>query len=185
MPTVHDVANYFLVLAARKSSGVTHMKLQKLCYYAQGFTLGMRGQRLFDARFRAWEYGPVCYDLWRRFQYRRDVLSAPNDFDPDALDEDTRSLIEMVDARFSGYSAMQLSKLTHREQPWRDAFQRAREHGSDEIADESMQRFFAPRIDQLDVCEAPPPADHDRVRALLQAHPEWAAETEASLQALG
>ena len=37
MITVFDVANYFLTLEGNdEDEGITNLKMQKLCYYAQG-----------------------------------------------------------------------------------------------------------------------------------------------------
>ena len=47
MPTVHDVAGCLLRLADRDRSGIAHLKLQKLVYYAQAFHLGSEAEPLF------------------------------------------------------------------------------------------------------------------------------------------
>jgi uncharacterized phage-associated protein len=42
------------------------MKLQKLCYYAQGWWLAWTGAPLFPEDSQAWASGPICptlYDL--------------------------------------------------------------------------------------------------------------------------
>jgi len=43
------------------------MKLQKLCYYAQGYALA-EGNELFSDDFQAWQHGPVVYDLYTKHQ---------------------------------------------------------------------------------------------------------------------
>ena len=48
MPTVHDVAGCLLRLADRDRSGIAHLKLQKLVYYAQAFHLGSEDEPLFS-----------------------------------------------------------------------------------------------------------------------------------------
>ena len=74
MPTVFDVANYFIVATKReRESGlsddlITNLKLQKLVYYAQGFSLAMNGEPLFDALIEAWEHGPVCPILYKKYK---------------------------------------------------------------------------------------------------------------------
>lgn len=46
---------------------VSNLKLQKVLYMAQMYYMGQNdGERLFDAGFEAWEFGPVVPDLYRR-----------------------------------------------------------------------------------------------------------------------
>ena len=40
------------------------MKLQKLCYYAQAWSLAWDGVPLFNEDFQAWANGPVCRELY-------------------------------------------------------------------------------------------------------------------------
>ncbi|WP_277963588.1 hypothetical protein [Pseudomonas sp. RIT-To-2] len=48
MPDLEDVAHYFLELEG-DAGEISNLKLQKLVYDAQGFSLALRGQPLFDA----------------------------------------------------------------------------------------------------------------------------------------
>lgn len=53
-------------ICARGNWGVTNLALQKLLYMAQMVHLGRTGQRLVDANFQAWDYGPVEPNLYRQ-----------------------------------------------------------------------------------------------------------------------
>jgi hypothetical protein len=64
MPGIFDVARYIL----NKLGGTTSMKLQKLCYYAQAWTLAWDDEPLFAENFQAWAGGPVCYELFKAHQ---------------------------------------------------------------------------------------------------------------------
>ena len=49
--------------------GITHLKLQKLLYYAQGVFLSMNnGNKLFSERIMAWEHGPVVKEVYDYFK---------------------------------------------------------------------------------------------------------------------
>lgn len=64
MATVYDVADYILGSCGPMSA----MKLQKLVYYAQAWSLVWDEQPLFPDDFEAWANGPVVrslYDLHR------------------------------------------------------------------------------------------------------------------------
>lgn len=57
MKKVSAVANEFL----EKSDKISVLKLVKLCYIAQGFSLAVLDRPIFnDDRIEAWKYGPVA-----------------------------------------------------------------------------------------------------------------------------
>lgn len=60
MTSIFDVAAYVL----DKLGVMTTMKLEKLCYYSQAWSLVWDERRLFPERFEAWANGPVCPDLY-------------------------------------------------------------------------------------------------------------------------
>lgn len=56
-----DVAKYFLFLARNREAGdtISNLKIQKMLYYAQGYSLALFNKPLFDDRIEAWKHGPV------------------------------------------------------------------------------------------------------------------------------
>lgn len=55
MLTCFDAADYFLSKIDEDAGDViTNLKLQKLVYYAQGFSLALCGRPLFAERIEAW-----------------------------------------------------------------------------------------------------------------------------------
>lgn len=64
-----DVARYLIGLAAgeKEPDLLTHLRLQKLLYYVQGWHLGVFGRRMFDARIEAWTNGPVVREVFPSF----------------------------------------------------------------------------------------------------------------------
>ena len=61
MLSVFDVAKYILQM---DTNGMTTMKLQKLCYYCQAYSLGWTNEKLFYEDIYAWKNGPVCRTLF-------------------------------------------------------------------------------------------------------------------------
>ncbi|WP_457492163.1 Panacea domain-containing protein [Tardiphaga sp. P5_C7] len=53
-------------ICARGNWGVTNLALQKILYMAHMVHLGRTGQRLVEAEFQAWDYGPVEPNLYRQ-----------------------------------------------------------------------------------------------------------------------
>lgn len=118
MATVFDVAKYIL----KKTGTITTMKLQKLVYYCQAWSLGWDEVPLFNEEFEAWANGPVSPDLFAKHRGRFVVGSSflsdiPDyDFNPEA--------IETMDSVLQFYGDKEpqwLSELTHKEAPWKEA----------------------------------------------------------------
>ena len=124
------VANFFL-----DKEPLTQMKLHKLLFYAHGWHLGFKGRPLIDETFEAWTYGPVVPSIraeFRSFGSRPiDVpayMLSPLDgrFEPvppvDGADGFSGELLERVWKVYKGFSASQLSALTHKpDSPWTQA----------------------------------------------------------------
>jgi uncharacterized phage-associated protein len=128
------IANYFLDLAASANQFLTQMKLQKLVYFAHGWNLGLTGKPLINEHIQAWSYGPVVRSLYNCFREfgsgplldgaTEVVQTGSNPFQfettkPSILDERTerpeltRVLLDKIWSVYGGYSAIQLSNLTH------------------------------------------------------------------------
>lgn len=99
---------------------MTAMKLQKLAYYSQAWHLVWEERLLFEERIQAWANGPVVYELYQAHRGRFTVDTVAGG-DSGALDEDEKSTVDAVLSTYLPLSAQQLSELTHREDPWRDA----------------------------------------------------------------
>ncbi|HJQ01145.1 MAG TPA: type II toxin-antitoxin system antitoxin SocA domain-containing protein [Jatrophihabitans sp.] len=116
MATVLDVAEYIL----RQHGPMTATKLQKLCYYSQAWHLVWEERPLFADRIEAWANGPVSPKLYQRhrLEYMVDHVDGGN---PDALDPAEAESVDVVLQFYGDRSGAELSELTHREAPWRDA----------------------------------------------------------------
>ena len=116
MVSVFDVAKYIL----EKKGQVSAMKLQKLVYYAQAWSLVWDEEALFDSRIEAWANGPVCRELYT--EHRRQFLLNAQSFESgcsDNLREYQKDTINAVLRDYGNKTAQQLSDLTHVENPWR------------------------------------------------------------------
>jgi len=116
MVSVHDVAAYIL----QNRGPMTAMKLQKLCYYSQAWNLVWEEQPLFHEEFQAWANGPVCPELYSRHRGLFQVSDWPAG-DSKALSSIEASTVDIVLDFYGDRPAHELSELTHRESPWRDA----------------------------------------------------------------
>ena len=114
--SVHDVAAYIL----EQAGSMTAMKLQKLCYYAHAWHLVWEEEPLFSERIEAWANGPVCRDLYdlHRGQF---TVSKWSKGDSSRLGTKETSSIDPIIKYYGKKSAHELSELTHREDPWKNA----------------------------------------------------------------
>lgn len=118
MATVHDVAAYIL----SKQGAMSAMKLQKLCYYSQAWNLVWEEEPLFQERIEAWANGPVVRELYAEhrghFGVTKDLLTRG---DAMMLTERERQNVDIVLEFYGDRPAHELSELTHREAPWKEA----------------------------------------------------------------
>ncbi|MFZ4705407.1 MAG: Panacea domain-containing protein [Bacteroidales bacterium] len=148
--SANDLAEFVL----KKSGELSHLKLQKLIYYIQGYHLGMFDEPLFEEDFEAWVHGPVQPELFHAIKdisrLHDDIAFIQDDGVPEpevklqGLNMDQHELIEEIIREFGHLSGMQLEAMTHSEAPWKDA---RRGIGPGEkcnniISKESMRSFF-------------------------------------------
>lgn len=94
------------------------MKLQKLCYYAQGYALAS-GEILFPEDFQAWQHGPVIHELYDK--YRDYKWHQITDDDLGEPDRDVYEYLRDIVSAYGRYDGAALSTMTHREKPWLEA----------------------------------------------------------------
>ncbi len=140
MATAHDVAAYII----NKNGPLSAMKLEKLVYYSQAWSLVWDDRPLFDDQIQAWANGPVVPALYDKHRKQFSISEWP-DGNPAALDA---TAIETIDVVLDGYgvhNAQALSDLTHREAPWRDARSGLAddERGDREITLVSMMEYYS------------------------------------------
>lgn len=142
MANVYDVAKYFLAQADEDVGDlISNLKLQKLCYYAQGFHLAMFNRPLFDETIEAWMHGPVSPDLYQRYkEYKGGAIPCPDDVDFSVFTDEQRELLDEVYAVYGQFSAWKLRNMTHEESPWVDT------PTNGVITQERMRDFFVTRL---------------------------------------
>lgn len=120
MSTIFVPARHILRIKGEMSS----LKLQKLCYYSQAWTMVWDDKPLFNEDFEAWVNGPVCRVLWEYFKGRFTVKfkDIGNEYDDiNELTEKEKSNIKSVVDYYGDKTPQYLSDLTHMEDPWKEA----------------------------------------------------------------
>lgn len=141
MAKVLDVARYVLNHAGPMST----MKLEKLVYYCQAWSLAWDGVPLFDEDFQAWANGPVCPALYTT---HKGLFTLPqNHYDDQKPYPFTQTQLDTLNAVLEGYADKEpqwLSELTHKERPWRETRQGIKpgEPSQRVISKELMQEYY-------------------------------------------
>jgi len=138
MSSAHDLAAYIL----QKQGPLTAMKLQKLCFFSQAFSLGLFNEPLFSEEIEAWVDGPIVRALWNRHAGGHTIKQWNGN--PVAIPEDKQPFIDTVLYFYGEMPAQELSNLTHEGQPWLDARKglRPNEPGSRVISHDAMRHFY-------------------------------------------
>ena len=142
--TALDIAKWFINATDRESGdAITHLKVQKLVYYAQGWALAYFDTPLFAEDLEAWAHGPVAPSVYRHFRETR-FQAIPEQPITRRIVGDVEALLESVNEKYGIYTAKRLEGMTHSEDPWRkargDVASEAR--SSNIIAKEDMKTFF-------------------------------------------
>ncbi len=103
-----------------RNSTVDPLKLQKLLYYAQAWSMVFRESPMFIEAIEAWVHGPVVRSVYQEFKsysYENISLSAETlDISADEL-----RIIDLVCDVYGQKTGRFLEDLTHSEKPWINA----------------------------------------------------------------
>jgi uncharacterized phage-associated protein len=154
---IQDACDYIIVQLTEDGSYLNVLKLHKLLYYCQAWSLAFgRGPLFPQNNFQAWVHGPVSRTIYDRFMQTK-AMYAPvaledvrPGFDPMALAEADRSLVNTVLEVYAPLSGDQLEEMTHQEEPWVEARAGVSPSARCEtvIRNETMQRYYGARLQQ-------------------------------------
>lgn len=152
-----QVAREFATLAKQENdNNFTAMKLQKLLYYSQAWSLHRHGLPLFSEKIRAWDNGPVVPQVFQKFRGRyRLSFTEPELDQPSGLDDIDKELVFGVWQLYKRYTGDDLSELTHAYAAYQKARAKAGTlHRNPEIRHSDMvgevQEYVRQQVDQID-----------------------------------
>lgn len=152
---INDTADYVIRrLTGDEAAPLIHLKLQKLLYYIQAWSLGIEGQTMFEGKFEAWVHGPVNREIYDRFQEKSlyGFISADDMEKPDVCLPDTDSdFVDYILDNYAGYSGTQLERMTHEELPWQEARRgyAPTDRCTVEISEHTMKLFYGQRWKEI------------------------------------
>lgn len=142
MLPVMDVARFIVNYSNEKDYSISNLKLQKLLYFVQAYYLSYTDahQACFKEDIQAWDFGPVVPEVYKAFkQYGGNnipyitsyfVYDEKNiwtirrvEFKKSCIPLEDQKNIEEVVEMFKDYTASDLVKLTHNQDPWKKTYQ--------------------------------------------------------------
>lgn len=145
-----EIANFLLELFKFDEEGLTNLKLNKLLYFAQGFSYQRLGKPLFADEIEAWSYGPVVSEVYKIFQPCGRNPITPTDEIVELSSEEEELLIDVA-REYGRYSASGLVSMTHKAgTPWSQVY---KQHENKVISQTLIKDYFIEGEDQLPMLE--------------------------------
>jgi len=144
-----DIAAWFIdfndrFVAKEDAELISPMKLEKLLYYAQAAFVAIDGKRLFDDEIEAWEHGPVVPAVYRTYKkYGASGIPESETGAAPSVNEHTNAMLFGVYEKYGKYSASELRRMTHGEEPYIDAVTRGYNSA---ITIESIKDYFTKTV---------------------------------------
>lgn len=112
------VATWFINHADRDAGeAVTHLKLQKLVYYAEAWFLANFDRSLFNDHLQAWTHGPVSPAVYHKYRDSGWEALPPERSRP--IPKGLGEFLAEVYGEYGQFGAKRLEALTHAEDPWK------------------------------------------------------------------
>lgn len=134
----------FIFERLRKLAPVETLKLQKLMYYSNAWSLAGWGKPLFEDEIQAWKHGPVVSSLYPLHRGRVALDDWPHG-ERSKLSIAERKLVDNIVSTYGGLSGWSLRERTHKEKPWIDAWEKSK-HGKIlrvPIEPEAMSKYYS------------------------------------------
>ena len=179
-----NVANFFVELAnAEEDSCMTNLKLNKLVYFAQAWSLEKLGKPLFEEEVEAWQHGPVIPSVYTAFSpCGRDRISETTaGYDESEISSEEMDLLLDVTDKYWDYSASGLRNLTHKKDgAWSQTYSEVRINKipkdliKKDVENDHLDSF-TDKIDEI-IPNLPTEGRHDKDGHLIlpvDTYPDW------------
>ena len=148
--TPSHIANFFL---EKKDHDISNLKLNKLVYIAEGFSLALLDRDLFSEPIEAWRYGPVIPSLYNEFKkYGSTIIKG---FSRQKLkkypkinnkDNNIKDVLSIVWDYYKGETGLNLINLTHEVgTPWDIAY---KPNANNIICKDAIKKYYSVLFDE-------------------------------------
>ena len=139
-----EIASFYIqLLNSIPDNYIDNLKLNKILYYAQAWSLVKLNKPLFEDEIQAWEYGPVIPDVYHTYKCcgKDPIREAEDSFDESNLSNEDLELLINVYRTYGQYTGWKLKEMTHRKHgPWDQVYQKEK---NAVISLESIKSYFA------------------------------------------
>ena len=139
-----DVANFFVDLAnSDPDDCMTNLRVNKLLYFAQAWSVVRRNKPLFEEDMQAWKYGPVVPEVYTAFSAcgRERIASVSGDYSLNSFSSDELDLLIDVARQYGNYTSSTLVDFTHEKNgPWDKVYVEGQKNI---ISKESLKTYFS------------------------------------------
>lgn len=151
MKTAYEVAQFFLHHTYDgERDQISNLKLQKLLYYAQGYSLAILDRPLFDEPIKCWRHGPVVESIYHCYKHHgNQCIPSVNSFNESVFDYDDLAVLNRIALEYGQYSPWKLRDMTHEERPWKEAHA----YEVNGISCASIKKFFKELLNMTDICD--------------------------------
>lgn len=153
MYDVLTIARFIINYCNEENIVISNLKLQKILYFVQAYFLITFNRPCFRENIEAWDFGPVVPEAYHEFkQYGSGNIPKVNkylvydnndwyyeEYNADIITDNDRQAIQAVINEFSGYTATDLVRLTHSQDPWNNAYVSG---ANNIITNESIEEYF-------------------------------------------
>ncbi len=153
MADVKDVASFFIEIANKNDEDfMTNLRLNKLLYFAQAWSLALLNKPLFEKDIHAWRLGPVIPEIYKEYKrYGSAPITDAVETSRDTFTEEEFTLLLDVAREYGSFTTPALVNKAHVEGgPWHQVYC---EHSyNDVIGNDRIKRYFKtqPRLRNFD-----------------------------------
>ena len=152
------IADYVILrLNSDERVNLINLKLQKLLYYLQAWSFGIKKVKFLNCSFEAWVHGPVSRELYNRFKDTRSLYSfitisdVKNPNPENDIEKEDIEFINYILDNYAGYSGSELESMTHNEMPWQEARKgfMPLEACSNVISESTMEQYYGKKWEAI------------------------------------
>lgn len=149
---IYCVVNWFLSQST-DDNPLTHLALQKLLYFVQGWSIALRNEWFFDDCCEAWIHGAVYRDVYEEFKFFKYNPLPKLNRESDLNSEEITFLEEIKKNYFDVYTARMLENICHKETPYiliREGYEE-RQSCSEVINKEVIETYYRKVAKEYDI----------------------------------
>lgn len=139
---IRDVANWFIHADDQQERSITRLKLQRLCYYAQGYCLALLNRPMFNPVIDAKTHGVAIWCLDRQYRCFGGCTIPPISNRQHELSEEEIDILKTVWEKYGKFSAWYLREDICKWYPWKHAM----ENNTIVISLKDIKRFFSDEL---------------------------------------